>query len=92
MQPRARFGYQSEYRWLAGRLEYSQATGQWKLRYIPIDGDTDRYGGSVAIANLQAVEGLEPGQYVRVEGNIVAGSEASPEYAPQYRIARVSEL
>ena len=46
-----RYGFGPRYEWLRGRLEYIHATGQWRLRYIPIQGDvatqagTDQFGG-----------------------------------------------
>ncbi|MDZ7617026.1 MAG: hypothetical protein U1E05_08480, partial [Patescibacteria group bacterium] len=45
--PAGQYGFDPSYAWLRGRLEYSQVDRRWKLRYIPVDGNTDQYGGSV---------------------------------------------
>ncbi|HEV7224059.1 MAG TPA: hypothetical protein VGN42_15225, partial [Pirellulales bacterium] len=46
-----RYGYSADYHALRGQLEYSLAERRWKLRYIPIDGDTDPHGGSVVLVD-----------------------------------------
>jgi hypothetical protein len=62
--------------------------GQWKLRYIPIDGETDAYGGSVVIANPEQLEGMRPGDFVRVEGGVVDERVAGSRFAPKFEIRR----
>ena len=84
----ANFGYHTQYRWISGRLEYSASTQQWKLRYIPIDGETDRYGGSVLIANPDAVGEFQPGDYVRLEGAIVSPADDGGPPSPAYQVKR----
>ena len=49
----ARYGHEPNYGRIRGRLEYSKASGLWKIRYIPIDGSTDSFGGSVVINKRQ---------------------------------------
>ena len=39
---RERYGYDPQYKWLRGKLEYSEREGRWKLRYIPVHGETRR--------------------------------------------------
>ena len=55
----ATYGYDANYAWLQGQLEYSDATKQWKLRYVPVSGPTDKYGGSVVLAPSPALAGLQ---------------------------------
>jgi len=54
---RSRYRYSQDYSHLQGQLEYSAATKNWKIRYIPIDGETDEFGGSVVVLNPQALGG-----------------------------------
>lgn len=82
------YAYDPLYGWLRGKLEYSQRDRRWKLRYIPVDGNTDRYGGSVVLTNPQMLEGFEPGEFVEVQGAL-AGSVGREPFAPGYRIERI---
>ncbi len=82
------YAYDPDYAWLRGKLEYSQRDRRWKLRYIPVDGSTDQYGGSVVLTNPQKLEGFEPGEFVEVQG-VLAGSVGREPFAPAYRIERI---
>ena len=88
-RPPAKYGYDTDYGSLQGRLEYLESQQQWKLRYIPIDGDTDRYGGSVIIADTSALADYQPGDFVTVQGTIDKPSGTSRSFAPTYRVASV---
>lgn len=85
----APYAYDPSYAWLRGKLEYSQRDRRWKLRYIPIDGNTDQYGGSVVLTNPQKLEGFEPGEFVEVRG-VLAGSVGREPFAPAYRIEQIT--
>ncbi len=88
----ARYGYDDSYAWLQGRLEYLRATGQWKLRYIPVDGVTDQFGGSVVLDDADGLAGLRPGDFVRVEGRIDSNQATAETLSPPYRVARLQPL
>lgn len=87
----ARYGYDPEYRWLRGRLEYSAIDRRWKLRYIPIDGQTDRYGGSVILADEALLAGCERGQFVEVQGH-VGKHDPRAGFAPEYVVSALKRL
>jgi len=87
----ARFGHDATYRRLRGKLEYLQSSGDWKLRYIPIDGATDDYGGSVVISNPEALGHVTPGEYVAVEGEVIA-SAGDGSFSPIFKLARAVPL
>lgn len=87
----ARYGYDPQYRWLKGRLEYSQSDQQWKLRYIPIDGDTDDYGGSVVLSDSSGLEGYQPGDYVEARGGVNGGT-GEGKIAPEYLVRELARL
>lgn len=85
----ARYAFDPDYRWLSGQLEYSQSERQWKLRYIPFDGsegEMDEYGGSVNLAPSPDLEGLEPGDFVTVQGSVTGRARPGSGYSPQYSI------
>jgi hypothetical protein len=82
----ARFGFAPDYTWLLGKLEHSQASGEWKLRYIPIDGTTDQYGGSVILENPQSLGDLAAGDYVRIRGELLDAKRDGMTFAPIYRV------
>jgi hypothetical protein len=79
------YGFDPQYRWLMGRLEYSLAQKQWKLRYIPVAGEMDRHGGSVVIADSQKLKGYRPGNLVRVDGRLISSGDEDG-LAPEYRV------
>ena len=83
----AQYGYQSEYQWITGRLEYSEAAREWKLRYIPLDDPADPHGGSLPLANGDAVAGFKPGEFVTLEGKLTAAGGVA-----KYQVARVKPL
>ena len=78
---RSDFSHADDYSTLRGRLEYLASTRQWKLRYIPIDGQTDTYGGSVVLAQTPALNAFKSGDLVEVHGALSAqASGFSPHY------------
>lgn len=77
------YAYARDYRWLRGQLEYSPAGDEWKVRYIPIDGDTDGYGGSVELAG-ELPRSFRPGDFVVVQGFPDDGSRRG--FAPLYQM------
>lgn len=85
-----KFSHSDDYRRLTGQLEYSTTLRQWKLRYIPLDGETDQYGGSVVIADGAALAGHRPGEFVTIEGEITSDKAAASRFAPKYHAANVS--
>jgi hypothetical protein len=90
--PTVRYGYDPQYGWLRGRLEYSQVDRRWKLRYIPIDGETDDFGGSVVLADTALLSGYERGQWVEVRGSLGETPTDDRSYAPIYRVSQIKRL
>ena len=91
VSPQADYGHDPEYRWLRGKLEYSQIDRQWKLRYIPIDGTTDDFGGSVILPDSKVLAGCERGDFIEVQGQL-GQKTAKDSYAPSYQAAKVKRL
>jgi hypothetical protein len=86
---RSSYAVADNYGTLYGKLEYSQARRQWKLRYIPIDGQTDNYGGSVLLSDANAVENFHPGDFVVVRGQVdSAGSKQG--FSPGYDVRQIA--
>ncbi len=80
-----RFGFDPQYQWLRGQIQVSQATGQWHLRYIPVEGipagvGTDPFGGQILIENPHVLGGLQPGDYVQVQGRLMAQPSGTSNY------------
>ncbi len=88
----ATYGYDGNYAWLQGQLEYSQVTKQWKLRYIPIDGPTDKFGGSVNLASSPALNGHKAGEFVSVKGQLGSTRASQGTYSPEYLVTSVDRL
>jgi len=91
VSPRSHYGHGPDYSWVHGKLEHSQIDGRWKLRYIPVDGQTDRYGGSVVVADPSVLSGYERGEYLELRGRLAA-SDPEGGYAPLYEVAEVERL
>jgi len=89
--PPANYGHDPEYRWLRGKLEYSQIDRHWKLRYIPVDGTTDDFGGSVILPDPKTLAGCERGDFIEVQGQL-GQKTAKDSYAPSYQVAKVKRL
>src|SRR5262249_10902919 len=88
----AMYGYAPDYAWLRGRLEYSPTMRQWKLRYIPIDGTTDQFGGSVKLPDSPALTSFKPGDMVTVRGTVATAKSAGDRLAPQYAVAQIAPV
>ena len=88
----ARYGHAQDYTRLQGQLEYSASNRTWKIRYIPIHGQQDAYGGQFVLSDRSRLEAFQAGDYVTIEGAIVAADAAAdpigsgPLYAP-HRVA-----
>ena len=89
--PKSNYGHDADYTWLRGRLEYSQIDRRWKLRYIPIDGETDRYGGSVVLPDPSLLGGCERGDFIEARGQIDL-LNPKKRFAPTYRATAVKRL
>jgi hypothetical protein len=85
----AGYAFSPDYGWLRGRLEYSQTVRQWKLRYIPIDGQTDQYGGSVKLPTSEALASFKPGDMVAVRGSLATEAAPTGSFAPLYVLAHI---
>jgi hypothetical protein len=85
-----RYGRGAHYEWLRGKLEYSQVDRQWKLRYIPIDGATDDYGGSVVLSDQRALSGYKADDFVELRGRI--SPQAKSGYAPEYAVESIHRI
>jgi hypothetical protein len=84
-----RYSHDPHYRWLRGSLEYSQIDKRWKLRYIPIDGTSDAYGGSVVLADDALLSGYERGDFVEVRGRIGPKPDSGDDYSPLYEVTEI---
>ena len=67
-----RFGFDPQYQWLRGQLEFQPATRQWFLRYTSPNEPTDQFAGQLQIANSVVLGNLQPGDYVQVQGQVVS--------------------
>jgi hypothetical protein len=85
----ASYAHDGGYSWLRGKLEYSAAGRRWKLRYIPIDGQTDSYGGSVILSEAASLEGFRPGEFVTVHGTVGKDAAVSGSFSPRYNLERI---
>ncbi len=90
----SRYGHTKDYTSVRGQLEYSAKDRVWIIRYIPIHGQQDAYGGQFVLSDRSKLEAFQAGDYVTIEGSIVAAkAEAGPTGdAPLYKPHRVAAL
>ena len=86
---KSRYGHSKDYTSLRGQLEYSASNRVWKIRYIPIHGQQDAYGGEFVLSDRTKLEAFQSGDYVTIQGAIVAASASTgntgrPQYAPHH--------
>ena len=86
---KSQFQHQADYSRLSGQLEYSASTKSWKLRYIPLDGTTDDFGGSVSLSEASNLAGFEHGQFVTVYGGLGPKDGSSRTFSPLYNVQRI---
>jgi hypothetical protein len=83
------YSYDPQYGWLRGKLEHSAAANRWKLRYIPIDGQTDEFGGSVVLSNPSLLKEFSPGQMVMVQGSVGNGPAEHGRFSPLFELRSI---
>lgn len=88
---RGSYDFDPDYQWLRGQLDYSESEHRWKLRYIPITGETDDYGGSVILSGGN-LDGYRSGEFVTVSGRLNDSELERGGYAPLYQVERVSRV
>jgi len=81
------YGYDPGYKALRGKLDYSVTARLWRLRYLPMDGPIDEYGGTVVIADSRQVNGFEPGDFVAVQGSL--SPPTAGDNSATYAISRI---
>ena len=91
--PPARYGHADDYGWLKGKLEYSAARKQWKLRYIPIDGNAgaDEYGGSVVLDSVDDQE-YSAGDFVAVRGAVGDRDPEAQDFSTTYHVQQMKSM
>jgi hypothetical protein len=87
---RSRYGYDTRYVWLRGKLEYTAADRRWKLRYIPVESENDGLGGSVVLSSSANLSRYEGGDFVEVRGRVQ--SPPKQGFAPIYEVAEIRPL
>ena len=90
--PLVRYDYSGDYGRLRGQLEFSAISQRWKLRYIPIDGRSDDFGGSVLILNPETLSGCQRGDFVEVRGRLDTNGTDDRHFTPEYEIAEIQRL
>ena len=83
------YSHHNGYTWLRGKLEYSTAGRRWKLRYIPIDGQTDQFGGSVVLPNSPQLEQFHAGDMVTLEGTVGNSPAEHGSFSPLYELRAI---
>ena len=84
-----RYGWADDYSRLRGQLEYLERDRCWKLRYIPIDRESDDFGGSVIIKDPASLSDFERGDFVEIRGRIAKRPEVGTNFAPIYEVANI---
>lgn len=85
--PQSKFGRAKDFSWIVGQLRRVHVNGgSWKLRYAPLDVQ-DKWGGSVILSQDARIEKFKDGDFVYVEGEILAKRPTVYLAGPLYRIS-----
>lgn len=87
----APYGHDPSYTWLKGQLQRTDDNRQWMLRYVPPGRSEDAYGGVVALPDSAVMAGYTAGDYVAVQGELLADHRGASAY-PSYDIQRIKPL
>jgi hypothetical protein len=89
LRPGEKFGHGTDYKWVAGVLDYHQKGAYWTLRYAD-SGDDDPWGGKFRLLADDRLTGLASGDVVYIEGELLAPrSAAETATFPPYRVTDV---
>jgi hypothetical protein len=84
------YGYDAQYRWVKGKLEYSQSARTWRLRYIPPDAANDNFGGSVILADASnRLPSFRDGEFVVAYGTIGKSGSDNGSFAAMYNVSQI---
>lgn len=88
-KPKSKFGRAKDFSWIVGQLRRVHVNGgSWKLRYAPLDVQ-DKWGGSVILSQDVRIEKFKDGDFVYVEGEILATRPTVYLAGPLYRISLI---
>jgi hypothetical protein len=78
-----RYGVDEHYRSLRGQV-LRDAAGNLSIRYQAPDGPVDPFGGQLFFANPETLAGVPAGQFVAVQGQVVAAPNGAS--VPSFRV------
>jgi hypothetical protein len=67
-------------------LQYYPQTEQWGVRYIPAHGSPDPYGGVAVITNPDVLVGVQPGEYLLIQGTLETLDNGDGTFVPAYTV------
>ncbi len=80
------FGFDPTYSSLRGQLQYYPQTGYWGLRYVSMQGAPDPYGGVVVINNPDVLGGVQPGEFLLIQGFLETQDNGDGTFLPHYTV------
>jgi hypothetical protein len=83
------FAHADDYSSVTGELYYEKAQEVWTVRYGSAE-DEDRYGGSVTLSEVGAMDAYKSGQMVQVMGHMV--DPESKERHPSYKVESIQPV
>ena len=82
------YGFDPEYRWVSGILQYDSTQQQWNIHYRLKPDPTDRYSGRLALANNARLRRYRNGDIVKIYGR-PAHRQHDAEGKPLYIARRI---
>jgi hypothetical protein len=86
------YAFDPDYRWLRGKLDYSAVLRRWKISYQKPHGETDSFGGSAVLDNIEKLGEYQRGDYVEVHGSFKQGADGNWGYAPEFHIESIKKI
>lgn len=89
---KSNYGHAKDYSWLMGRLHRVHVPGgDWKIRFAPLHR-AERWGGSMVLAPDARLDGFQDGDFVYMEGEILADRPSLYLSGPLYRVGTIRPL
>ena len=63
------YGYDPKFQWIKGVVDFDEPSGTWVIMYDDNPSASDEFGGELALGSSPKLNGLKPGDKVRIEGS-----------------------
>lgn len=85
------YGHAPRFEWLKGTVEFDESGQTWVIMYDDNPKSSDKLGGEVALGDHPALQNLQDGEIVQIEGSIDRNAK-DWRGKPVYRIKKLQKI